>query len=321
MENDTDDYVYHPDEDYYLSDDDHYLPESEDIAVSVLLLLGIFPILPVLGWIILSFYRKRWDRKHASFSFVFLLLADTLQLIVSPFIVETVLTGVPCWHAHWWCITVYSLFSVSRFSGLFFHLMVALEKIVFLRCSRVVIPQVFIIFFFYFCMMCLYTYFTFLVHLRNIYSFFYGVNTFLGVVALCTAAAACVLTLKPFKPLTDKFQCFKVLAVAMFTFMILYVPEFLYWIIQHHRPAWTQGFSHVHYLPCLRPITDCVLCWFVCVDGELPREQQPTDVELNSPILDSSHSVTSPSQNTLEEKDHGEGPPIREDARNQGKIH
>ncbi|XP_045557444.1 uncharacterized protein [Salmo salar] len=318
MENDTDDYVYQPDDDYYLSDDDQYRPESEDIVASVLLLLGIFPILPVLGWIILSFYRKRWDRKHVSPFLVSLLITDTLQLIASPFVVETVLTGVPCWHASWWCTTVYILFSVSKFCGLLFHLLVALDKIY---------PNflfTFIALFFVYLLACpVYIGFTIIVNVVYINDLhFYGWNTFFGVVALILAAAACVRALKPLptsNPTKDKCQ---VLAVAMFTFMILYVPEFLYWIIQHHKPAWTGGFSYVvHYLPCLRPITDCVLCWFVCVDGERPREQQPTDVELIPPILDSSHSVTSPSQNTLEEKDHGEGPPIREDARNQGKIH
>ncbi|XP_038831932.1 uncharacterized protein LOC120030581 [Salvelinus namaycush] len=313
MENDTYDYLTYP-------DDDYYLPDSEDIAVSVLLLLGI--CLPALGWIIiLSVFRKRWERKHVTAFLVSLLIADTLQLIASPFIVETVLTGVPCWHASWWCTTVYILFSVSRFCGLLFHLLVALDKIYqnfFFSCIAWCFVYVFA---------CpVYIGFTIFVNVYPINDlYFYGWNTFFGVVALILAAAACVRALKPvptLNPTKDKCQSLKVLAVAMFTFMILYVPEFLYWIIQHHRPAGTEWFSYVvHYLPCLRSITDCVLCWFVCVDGERPREQQPPDVELNSPILDSSHSVTSPSKNTLEEKDHGEGPPIREDARNQGKVH
>ncbi|KAK6291846.1 hypothetical protein J4Q44_G00376310 [Coregonus suidteri] len=67
MKNDTADDLLYPDDYDYRPDDDHYRPESEDIAVAVLLLLGIFPILPALGWIIWSFYRKLWseNRSHS----------------------------------------------------------------------------------------------------------------------------------------------------------------------------------------------------------------------------------------------------------------
>lgn len=288
-------------------DDDHYVLESEDITVSVLLLLGI--CLPGLGWIItLSLCHKRWERKHVTFCLVTLLITHTLQLIISPFIVETVLTGVPCWHASWWCTTVYIMFSVSRFCGLVLHLCVALEKISSLR-HRAIKGL------FWVCSVCLlYILFAVLVHLVDVnYIFFNIMNIFFGLIALCTAAAACVVALKPLptRDLTAKCQCLKVLTVAMFTFMILYVLEFLYQIIQTIRPAGIERVSYVvHYLPCLRPITDCVLFWFVCMDRK--REQQTTGVELNSPILDSFQSVTSPSQTALKE-DHGEGPPIMED--------
>nr|XP_046174515.1 uncharacterized protein LOC124007795 [Oncorhynchus gorbuscha]XP_046174516.1 uncharacterized protein LOC124007795 [Oncorhynchus gorbuscha]XP_046174517.1 uncharacterized protein LOC124007795 [Oncorhynchus gorbuscha]XP_046174518.1 uncharacterized protein LOC124007795 [Oncorhynchus gorbuscha]XP_046174519.1 uncharacterized protein LOC124007795 [Oncorhynchus gorbuscha]XP_046174520.1 uncharacterized protein LOC124007795 [Oncorhynchus gorbuscha] len=318
MENDMGDYTLY-------SDDDLYVPESEDIAVSVLLLLGIVPILPALGWIILSFYCKHWKIIPVSFSFVSLLVTDALQLIASPFIVETVLTGVPCWHAHWWCITVYTLFSVSRFCGLFFQITVALDNIWSLKshlqqvdsllvrrwCSLFVPVSVYIVnnsdmvtFLMNTGVWFIYPLFTCLAHIFDMnYLFYYVLNTLFGLGAVVTVAAACVITfitVPAVNPTKKQCQRLKVLAVAMFTFMILYVPEFLYWIIQHHRTAWMQGFSHVvHYLPCLRPITDCVLCWLVYKDRVCSRDQQ-TDLERNSSILDSSHHVPSLFEKTSE---------------------
>ncbi|XP_038831401.1 uncharacterized protein LOC120030146 [Salvelinus namaycush] len=282
-----DDYYYSPDDDYNRPDDDYNRPDSGAIVASVLILLSILPVC----WIIWFACCKLRERALVTVFLVSLLINDTVQLITSFFAVGIKLMGISCYSS---CHALLQLFILSRFCGQIFHLLVALDNIFCLSRTRSSTPPGFKLKCFFYLLSAAvwlgYIVIAFLVNVdvMNNYLCYIFLN-FFGV--LCTAAAACMMILKPLNP-TKTSQSLKVLAVAMLTYVILYVPDSLYWIIQHYGSAWTDGFRYDYfflYLPCLRPITDCVLCWYICRAHRI--EWNEVGILPNSLTLDSSHSV------------------------------
>lgn len=242
---------------------------------SIILFTSTCTSLPALVWVI-HFCCQNRTRKFKTVLLIPVLFNDVLQVLSS--VTWLLLTGpwnVPCDDIFTSCVVIDKLWSMSRVCGLFLHVSLALEKVLYVvypdnanrRCFLVwALPFSFVVLITVIAVQFKGLEAVSYAHVHSIHIFYLDFSLYL--VALVLAG---VLSLVAFPNLltTPKYvreETSNVLRVTVAT-LLLYFPQFML-LTMHFAKSYAAGYALdlqvSKSIANLRLLTDAALCWLVC---------------------------------------------------------
>ncbi|XP_041925598.1 uncharacterized protein LOC121689656 [Alosa sapidissima] len=231
-----------------------------EIVLSLFLSAGLCAGLPTVIWALYSLRRHQDAGGHVSAFIILLILSDIAELLMSPFVNTNFLDGNPCYR-FLPCWVLYSVFSVARLGGLHFHQLVVLKGIL-----SLVYPSCSV--HFLWCLIFSVTMWIFVI-CCHFFTFGYTINLIFCVVPVILAIITSVFTIRlshssP-SPLRHKRPGFSVLAVALFTLVVLYMPCLVLSCVTYPDPFYDSPWATtVVSIMSLRVVTEPLLCVLVC---------------------------------------------------------